>query len=44
VPDLQEGGLSKSNVLMESAAFLESLVVSNRELRRRLGYEADDNS
>jgi hypothetical protein len=38
VPELHEGGLSKSNVLMESAAFLEALVNANTELRRRLGY------
>jgi len=42
VPDLQEGGLSKSNVLMESAAFLEKLVDTNKKLRQRLGYEAEE--
>jgi hypothetical protein len=42
VPDLQEGGLSKSNVLMESAAFLENLVEANAKLKQRLGYEPDE--
>jgi hypothetical protein len=42
VPDLQEGGLSKSNVLMESAAFLENLVETNRKLKQRLGYEPEE--
>jgi len=37
VPELRVGGLSKSSVLMEAAAFLEKLVDVNAELRRRLG-------
>lgn len=37
VPELRQGGLSKSSVLMEAATFLERLVKVNGELRRRLG-------
>lgn len=37
VPELREGGLSKSNVLMETAAFLEAVVTRNKEIRRRMG-------
>jgi len=37
VPELRAGGLSKSSVLMEAAAFLEKLVDVNAELRRRMG-------
>jgi Helix-loop-helix DNA-binding domain len=38
IPELQKRGTSKSDALMKSAKFLESLVKINRELRRRLGY------
>jgi hypothetical protein len=38
VPGLDDGGLSKSDALIKSAQFLESLVHTNAELRRRLGY------
>jgi len=38
IPKLQKRCKSKSDVLMKSAQFLESLVKTNKELRRRLGY------
>lgn len=37
VPELKQGGLSKSNVLVESANFLEQVIRANIELKRRLG-------
>jgi hypothetical protein len=41
VPGLDDGGLSKSDALMKSAQFLDSLVNTNVELRKRLGYTVE---
>jgi hypothetical protein len=43
VPDLREGGFSKSAVLVEVAGFAEKLVGCVGELRRRLGLPPSEN-
>ena len=37
VPELRQGGLSKSNVLVETANFLEKIIHTNKELLRAMG-------
>ncbi|KAF2404969.1 hypothetical protein EJ06DRAFT_518046 [Trichodelitschia bisporula] len=37
VPELRAGGLSKSNMLMEAATFLEKLISRNAQIKARLG-------
>jgi Helix-loop-helix DNA-binding domain len=44
VPDLKEGGFSKSAVLVEVAAFAMKLIRNNDELRKRLGIRRGEES
>jgi hypothetical protein len=44
VPELREGGLSKSNVLVETASFMEQLDRAMEALRGRLGRPHSENN